>query len=124
VETPFDVERSRVAGVTFFHDMAGAEERNSDGSGSTADSNTSEQSIRRLRLDGIGPKMLVSAHTTHSAPFLHWRLQLRGNNAVELGVVPEALQARCCCVLNKQPRLFCDACSATCKSSGDLPNNV
>ena len=50
-----------------------------------------------VKLDGIGPKLLVSdLATSQENPILRWRLELKGNNAVEFGVVPVALQARGC----------------------------
>lgn len=48
--------------------------------------------MMRLKLDGIGPKMVVSKDTTHDTDFLHWKMELRGNNAVEFGVVPIDVQ--------------------------------
>ena len=42
--------------------------------------------------EGIGPKLLVSDVTTEEVPILRWRLELKGNNAVEFGTVPIALQ--------------------------------
>ena len=53
---------------------------------------SADPSVRTIRLEGIGPKMLVSDLTTAEAPLLRWRLELRGNNAVEFGTVPVALQ--------------------------------
>ncbi len=54
--------------------------------------NNAEGRTEKLKLEGIGPRMLVSRETTGTAPFLRWRLEVRGNNAMELGVVPESLQ--------------------------------
>uniref|UniRef100_A0A7S0RLF7 F-box domain-containing protein n=1 Tax=Chlamydomonas leiostraca TaxID=1034604 RepID=A0A7S0RLF7_9CHLO len=70
--SPFDRERSHLQGFLF------PEER--------------EGNMVRVKLDGIGPKMVVSRDTTHEVDFLHWRLELRGNNAVEFGVVPVDIQ--------------------------------
>ncbi len=42
--------------------------------------------------DAPGPRMLLSDLSTGDTPVLRWRLQLRGNNAVEFGVVPVDLQ--------------------------------
>eukprot|EP00879_Flechtneria_rotunda_P007402 GHRR01007764.1.p1 GENE.GHRR01007764.1~~GHRR01007764.1.p1 ORF type:complete len:418 (+),score=144.06 GHRR01007764.1:797-2050(+) len=41
-----------------------------------------------IKLDGMGPKLLVSDLSTADQPFLRWRLAVRGNTAVEFGVVP------------------------------------
>ena len=49
-----------------------------------------------VKLEGIGPKMLLSDVTTADVPLLRWRLELRGNNAVEFGTVPVSLQVHAC----------------------------
>ena len=41
-----------------------------------------------IKLDGMGPKLLVSDLSTADQPVLRWRLAVRGNTAVEFGVVP------------------------------------
>jgi len=46
-----------------------------------------------VRLDGMGPKLLVSDRSTADQPVLRWRLAVRGNTAVEVGVVPLVMQA-------------------------------
>lgn len=43
---------------------------------------------------GMGPKMLVSDLSTAEQPVLRWRLSVRGNTAVEFGVVPLCLEVR------------------------------
>lgn len=48
--------------------------------------------VRDIKLDAPGPRMLLSDLSTEDTPVLRWRLQLRGNNAVEFGVVPVDLQ--------------------------------
>jgi len=53
------------------------------------------ESGMQVKLDGIGPKLLVSDCTTADVPFLRWRMEIKGNNAVEFGTVPVALQVRC-----------------------------
>ena len=55
----------------------------------------SGQRVMQVKLDGIGPKLLVSDCTTADVPFLRWRMEIKGNNAVEFGTVPVALQVRC-----------------------------
>ncbi len=40
----------------------------------------------------MGPKLLLSDISTADAPLLRWRLEIRGNNAVEIGTVPVSLQ--------------------------------
>lgn len=52
----------------------------------------SKNQVSGIKLEGIGPKLLVSSQSTHDAPFLRWRMQLRGNNAVEFGVIPATMQ--------------------------------
>jgi hypothetical protein len=39
----------------------------------------------------MGPKLLLSSASTADQPVLRWRLRVRGNTAVEFGVVPVAL---------------------------------
>lgn len=45
----------------------------------------------------MGPKLLVSDVSTASQPVLRWQLRIKGNTAVEFGVIPAALEV--CCVL-------------------------
>lgn len=51
-----------------------------------------DQFLTAVTLEGIGPKLLVSEYSTAQKPVLRWRLELRGNNAVEFGVCPASLQ--------------------------------
>lgn len=48
--------------------------------------------LTAVKLEGIGPKMLLSDVTTADVPLLRWRLELKGNNAVEFGTIPVSLQ--------------------------------
>uniref|UniRef100_A0A7R9VLT4 F-box domain-containing protein n=1 Tax=Chlamydomonas euryale TaxID=1486919 RepID=A0A7R9VLT4_9CHLO len=49
--------------------------------------------VSGVKLDGIGPKLLVSdAVLGTDTPLLRWRLELKGNNAVEFGTIPISLQ--------------------------------
>lgn len=48
--------------------------------------------LTHLKLDGMGPKLLVSDLSTQDQPILRWRLCVKGNTAVEFGVVPVELQ--------------------------------
>lgn len=41
-----------------------------------------------MRLTGMGPKLLLSDKSTADQPVLRWQLRVRGNTAVEFGVVP------------------------------------
>mmetsp|Transcript_18747 Transcript_18747/g.52635 ORF Transcript_18747/g.52635 Transcript_18747/m.52635 type:complete len:293 (-) Transcript_18747:308-1186(-) len=45
-----------------------------------------------IKLEGVGPKMLVSTDSTQNGKLLRWRFRLEGNNAVEFGVVPQCLE--------------------------------
>eukprot|EP00882_Tetradesmus_deserticola_P017270 GHRQ01018495.1.p1 GENE.GHRQ01018495.1~~GHRQ01018495.1.p1 ORF type:complete len:203 (+),score=48.06 GHRQ01018495.1:203-811(+) len=45
-------------------------------------------SYLNIKLEGMGPKLLVSDLSTADQPVLRWRLVVRGNTAVEFGVVP------------------------------------
>lgn len=47
---------------------------------------------KRVYLVGMGPKLLVSDFSTKESPVLRWRLRVKGNTAVEFGVVPLSLQ--------------------------------
>lgn len=49
---------------------------------------------RGVRLLGMGPKLLLSDATTASQPVLRWQLRVKGNTAVEFGVVPAGLEVR------------------------------
>lgn len=42
----------------------------------------------------MGPKLLVSDMSTADRKVLRWQLRVNGNNAVEFGVVPVAVQVR------------------------------
>lgn len=50
--------------------------------------------VTSCKLEGIGPKLLVSDVSTADVPILRWRLELKGNNAVEFGTIPVSLQVR------------------------------
>ncbi|WIA12934.1 hypothetical protein OEZ85_006550 [Tetradesmus obliquus] len=49
---------------------------------------TAPGSYLNIKLEGMGPKLLVSDLSTADQPVLRWRLVVRGNTAVEFGVVP------------------------------------
>jgi hypothetical protein len=53
-----------------------------------------------IKLDGMGPKLLVSDLSTADQPLLRWRLVVRGNTAVEFGVVPLSMVVRVRGLLN------------------------
>jgi hypothetical protein len=71
-----------------------------------------DQVLASVNLDGIGPKLLVSEYSSAERSMLRWRLELRGNNAVEFGVVPASLQ--------DQPKALhkCFECEAGARPSG------
>ncbi len=50
--------------------------------------------LQGVSLGGMGPKLLLSDASTASHPVLRWQLRVRGNTAVEFGVVPVALEVR------------------------------
>ena len=73
--THFDLARCEKQGFTFMKDE--------------------QNEISSVKLEGIGPKLLVSDEaTSKDIPILRWRLELKGNNAVEFGVIPVGLQVR------------------------------
>ena len=41
-----------------------------------------------IRLAGMGPKLMLSNKSTADQPVLRWQLRVRGNTAVEFGIVP------------------------------------
>jgi hypothetical protein len=51
-------------------------------------SNTINSSGLTARLTGMGPKLMLSDKTTADQPVLRWRLRVRGNTAVEFGIIP------------------------------------
>lgn len=58
---------------------------------------SSPASFLHIRLEGMGPKLLVSDVSTADQPVLRWRLVVRGNTAVEFGVVPLCLVVSVAC---------------------------
>ncbi|KAI8475905.1 MAG: hypothetical protein J3K34DRAFT_390491 [Monoraphidium minutum] len=46
----------------------------------------------QVQLQGMGPKLLLSDASTADGRMLRWRLVVRGNTAVEFGVVPASMQ--------------------------------
>jgi hypothetical protein len=56
----------------------------------------------QILLQGMGPKLLLSDASTGQQPLLRWRLVVRGNTAVEFGVVPADMQVRSCRVRELQ----------------------
>jgi hypothetical protein len=57
---------------------------------------TAPGSYLNIKLDGMGPKLLVSDLSTADQPVLRWRLVVRGNTAVEFGVVPLSMVVSTC----------------------------
>jgi hypothetical protein len=47
--------------------------------------------VKRVGLASLGPKLLVSDFSTADKALLRWRVRVRGNTAVEFGVVPLSL---------------------------------
>ena len=50
--------------------------------------------LHAVRLLGMGPKLLLSDRSTADQPAIRWRLRVKGNTAVEFGVVPLGLEVR------------------------------
>ncbi|GLC38665.1 hypothetical protein PLESTB_000457800 [Pleodorina starrii] len=50
------------------------------------------RAVMEIKLEQPGPRLLLSDVSTAQAPVLRWKLQLRGNNAAEFGVVPLDMQ--------------------------------
>lgn len=48
--------------------------------------------LKQVKLVGLGPKMLVSDVSSHQQSVMRWKLRVKGNTAVEFGIVPVALQ--------------------------------
>lgn len=42
----------------------------------------------------MGPKLLLSDRSTADQPTIRWRLRVKGNTAVEFGVIPATLEVR------------------------------
>ncbi len=54
-------------------------------------SNNISSSNLTVRLTGMGPKLMLSDKTTADQKVLRWRLRVRGNTAVEFGIIPANL---------------------------------
>lgn len=63
----------------------------SGGSGNGGNSRSGPRVVQHIRLAGMGPKLLVSDASTAGRRALRWHLVVRGNTAVEFGVVPADL---------------------------------
>ena len=48
--------------------------------------------LQSIRLTGMGPRLLVSDLSTKDQSFLRWRLCIKGNTAVEFGIIPADLE--------------------------------
>lgn len=75
-----------------------------------------------VAMNGLGPKLLVSDATTRDNPTLTWRFFVRGNAAIEVGVVPDDMPYDHM-ALNKCPKapvdgipagVYSDACGGSC----------
>lgn len=72
---------------------------------------TTPDTFLHIKLEGMGPKLLVSDLSTADQPILRWRLVVRGNTAVEFGVVPLCLEVRV--------HPIAQSCYGTCSSRSD-----
>eukprot|EP00798_Chlamydomonas_sp_ICE-L_P007945 gene7945-1160_t len=52
----------------------------------------SNNNLSNIKLEGVGPKMLVSHQNTSDTPLLRWRFEVLGNSALEFGVIPAGFQ--------------------------------
>lgn len=91
---------------------------------------SSPESFLHLKLEGMGPKLLVSDVSTADQPILRWRLVVRGNTAVEFGVVPLCLEVRSaykggrdCRWLAEQLRVCCQCYRSCCATTSMLTTN-
>ena len=50
--------------------------------------------VQGVRLVGMGPKLLLSDQSTAQQPVLRWKLRVKGNTAVEFGIVPADCEVR------------------------------
>ncbi|EFJ40559.1 hypothetical protein VOLCADRAFT_108120 [Volvox carteri f. nagariensis] len=63
-----------------------------EGQSFTFTETANSKALREIRLDHPGPRLLLSDVSTAQTLILRWKLQLRGNNAAEFGVVPLDMQ--------------------------------
>jgi hypothetical protein len=83
-----------------------------------------------VRLSGMGPKLLLSDVSTADQGVLRWRLRVRGNTAVEFGVVPVGVEVRgqrCGAGRQQRTGLWCVRCEVpapTCWTWGICPRHV
>ena len=54
--------------------------------------------LKQVKLVGLGPKMLVSDLSSSRQSIMQWKLRVKGNTAVEFGVVPVSLQVCLSCM--------------------------
>lgn len=54
--------------------------------------NPESSKLQSIRLAGMGPRLLVSDLSTKDQPVLRWRLCIKGNTAVEFGIIPANLE--------------------------------
>lgn len=71
---------------------AGFDTRHGEREGFAFEKGDRPNSVKHIKLQGLGPKMLVSDVSSHQKTMLRWRLRVKGNTAVEFGVVPVDLQ--------------------------------
>lgn len=71
---------------------AGFDRTFSEAGGFSFQFNNSGDALRSIRLTGMGPKLLVSDLSTRDQSVLRWRLRVKGNTAVEFGVIPADLE--------------------------------
>lgn len=80
-----DIEESSVGFDTAFAESSGY--TFSDTGGTTSEGPPAAAGMH-VELLGVGPKMLISDASTATQRTIRWRLRVRGNTAVEFGVVP------------------------------------
>jgi hypothetical protein len=89
---------------------------------------TAPGSYLNIKLEGMGPKLLVSDLSTADQPVLRWRLVVRGNTAVEFGVVPLSMVVsnkawtgrflHTAGVIGSEWRCCCEGCAAETAAGG------
>jgi len=76
--------------------------------------------VPQILLMGMGPKLLLSDVSTEQQPVLRWRLVVRGNTAVEFGVVPANLQVRLPLRRAFGRRCHCTSLAGSCMRLADV----
>lgn len=87
----FDRAFSEAAGFAFVLAPPAAASASTSSAADASPAPSAAPRLRSVRLVGMGPKLLVSDRTTADQAMVRWRLRVRGNTAVEFGVIPADL---------------------------------